>query len=79
MGRGIPAYNCAINKEKGGANFKLDENRQVSVDEEGSTPVLINIIYSIPGADPALITGRGPNTFRLKLVNFIKILMIDFT
>ncbi len=43
MGRGIPGYNCAINKEKGGANFKLDEKGQVSVDEQGSTPVLINI------------------------------------
>ena len=33
--RGIKEYNCSINTEKGGANFKLDENGEVVLNKEG--------------------------------------------
>ena len=35
LGDGIGAYNCTINKEKGGANFKLAEDGKVLLDEDG--------------------------------------------
>ena len=34
--RGVVDYNCSINKDKGGANFKLDEHGQVWLDREGN-------------------------------------------
>jgi len=33
--RGVADYNCTINKDKGGANFKLDEHGQICLDREG--------------------------------------------
>lgn len=35
LGDGIGTYNCTINREKGGANFILDEDGQVLLNEDG--------------------------------------------
>ena len=32
---GIKDYNCTVNKDKGGANFKLDGNGGVVLDKDG--------------------------------------------
>lgn len=41
MNAGVPSYNCTVNNDKGGANFKLAGSGEVLLDKDGNSKVFV--------------------------------------
>ena len=42
----IPAYNCTVNRNKGKANFKVHDNGEILLDEEGTLAIVV-LCYAV--------------------------------